>query len=248
MNKIIFSILGIIALYGLYGVININKINAHASDIANEVQSPVVMELFTSQSCSSCPSADKLLSDLAQANDNIIALSCNVTYWNHLHWEDTLSKEFCNIRQRQYVHALQSRGPYTPQIIINGNDETVGSQAGKIKFILSKQNKLENVSLLIDEEKNLKVSLQNMDEGIYQILLIPYADDVTQSIPKGENRGRTVHYTNPIIKVIDLGKWDGTARDINYDLSNVQNIKGAALLIHKNSSVGNIVAAGKAEI
>jgi len=84
MKKIILS--------GLLGLFTVTPSLAQESG-------PVVLELFTSQSCSSCPPADRVLESLAK-DENIIALSCNVTYWNHLHWEDTLSQDFCTARQR----------------------------------------------------------------------------------------------------------------------------------------------------
>jgi len=232
----------IVGVLGFLGISNFTQ--SKAIQAMEAIDHPVVLELYTSQSCSSCPPADRVLGELVK-NDNIIGLSCNVTYWNYLHWEDTLSKNFCDTRQRQYVRELQSRGPYTPQVFINGSFTTVGSKGRTIQNAIENTHKIKPVKVSLDS-KEANVSLPDLPKGKYNILLVPYGDDLTQSIPSGENRGRTVHYTNPIVDIINLGKWDGEARDFDYDLSKVSDMKGLAVFIHKNNQVGQIVAAGKA--
>ena len=104
---------------------------------AGASQSPVVVELFTSQSCSSCPPADRNLGKLSE-NPNVIALGFHVTYWNHLHWEDTLSNEFSTKRQRSYAAAFRNGRVYTPQMVVNGEQEFVGSNGSKVNAALKK--------------------------------------------------------------------------------------------------------------
>ncbi len=231
-----------IVLAGI-GFTTLSNVQDSKADISNDA--PIVLELFTSQSCSSCPPADRILTQLQEENSNIIALSCNVTYWNHLHWEDTLSKEFCSTRQRSYVRTLQSRGPYTPQIVINGEDTMVGSSHGKIIKSINQQAAIKTIGLTLDN-KNLKISLpETPSNSVYAINLIIVGNSHTQSIPSGENRGRTVKYTNPVENIISLGTWDGTGKNMSYDVSNFTTNSKYVLLAQQNGRTGKIIAAGQ---
>lgn len=215
-------------------------------------QNPLVLELFTSQSCSSCPPADRLLGELAQDNPNIIALSCNVTYWNHLHWKDTLSKEFCSDRQRSYVRKLNARGAYTPQIVINGSHEMVGSSARKINNALKTEIKsatVKPIGLNLDNSNTLEITLPNL-QGLergsdYTLLLLAHNSDHRQKIPSGENTGRAVTYTNPVEKIVSLGTWDGAPRAFTADISSLPDATGYVVLAQQDGATGKIRAAGK---
>lgn len=215
----------------------------------NAQENPVVLELFTSQSCSSCPPADRLLGKLNAENPNIIALSCHVTYWNHLHWKDTLSQQFCTDRQRQYVRSLRARGSYTPQIVINGQHELVGSREGQIRRIMShelNQQSVQPIALKIND-KILTIdlsSVKTVGRDLYYITLFPYGNNHHQKIKSGENRGRTVTYTSPVQSIVSSEKWNGQ-KDIIKDVSNVTNAQGLAVLVQKGSPAGEITAAGK---
>ncbi len=239
--KTIFTFIVVSA--GIFGVFNLKHANA-----VSDSTTPIVLELFTSQSCSSCPPADKLLGKLAEENKNIIALSCNVTYWNHLHWKDTLSKEFCTKRQHQYVQTLKSRGPYTPQIVINGRKTMVGSQAGKIKWAMqneAKNNRINSIDLSLTDN-NLKIRLpETPSNDSYALNLMVVGKSLTQDIPSGENKGRRVHYTNPVQKIISLGSWDGTGKTMNYDTSELTDNKSFVILAQKNGKTGEIIATGQ---
>ncbi|MEM6811100.1 MAG: DUF1223 domain-containing protein [Pseudomonadota bacterium] len=210
---------------------------------------PIVLELFTSQSCSSCPPADKILEQLSE-DPNVIALSCHVTYWNHLHWKDTLSKEFCTNRQRQYVQSMNLRSSYTPQIVINGQYEMVGSRGSKIDKrlkSLQKNNSVHNIDLFV-ENGVLTIQLPSIKRSNYNITLMSHGDRHTQSIPSGENRGRTVSYTNPVEQFINLGEWDGSMNIVQYNLSQISDSKGLAVLVQEKDYLSPIIAAGKIKL
>jgi len=210
-------------------------------------KAPIVLELFTSQSCSSCPPADRVLSEWAK-QDNIIALSCNVTYWNYLHWEDTLSKEFCTQRQRDYNAEFRRNGVYTPQLVINGTDELVGSRSGQVKRAISKaSNSVQNIQLT-ESEGILTINLPSLPNNKYNITLFSHSAEHTQSIPSGENRGRTVSYTNPVQNYIALGNWDGAAQKISYDTTKINSAAGYVVLVQEKNSVGAIKAAGQIKL
>lgn len=218
---------------------------------ANAQENPVVLELFTSQSCSSCPPADRLLRKLNAENPNIIALSCHVTYWNHLHWKDTLSQQFCTDRQRQYVRSLRARGSYTPQIVINGEHELVGSREGQIRRIMSNKLGQQSVqpivltingnSLVIDLS-----SVKTVKQERYYITLLSYGHNHHQKIKSGENRGRAVTYTNPVQNIISSEKWNGQA-DLIKDISATKNAQGIAVLVQERGVADKIIAAGKVD-
>lgn len=216
------------------------------ANAVEQIDSPIVLELFTSQSCSSCPPADKILGELADKNSNIIARSCNVTYWDHLHWKDTLSKQFCTDRQRQYVRALESRGPYTPQIVINGSVEMVGSRSGAVnRAIASDTHRVKRIEVTLESD-TLNITLpETPGNNSYALLLVAHGARHTQSIPSGENRGRTVNYTNPVQQIISLGSWDGTGKAMTRDISEMRDAHGYVILAQKNSPTGEVIAAGK---
>ena len=190
---------------------------------AQESEAPIVAELFTSQSCSSCPPADKVLT-LLDKQDNVIALSCNVTYWNHLHWKDTLSQEFCTERQRQYARDFESRRVYTPQLVINGTHEMVGSRGRAVeKTVKKEQGKLKNIDLSLENNQLVIRLPETPGNDSYALVLMTYGDDHTQDIPSGENRGRTVDYTNPVTNLKSIGTWDGSGKTRDIDVSDVKN-------------------------
>lgn len=223
-------------------------------------QSPIVLELFTSQSCSSCPPADKILGELAANNQNIIAMSCHVTYWNHLHWKDTLSSEYCTKRQRDYATSLKSRRVYTPQIILNGTYEMVGSRKHAIENAMRKAAPIKNITMQRVEGVNI-IKTQNREitradnkyifdlpqlkSGEYYPILSAYRETHTQDIPKGENSGRTVTYTNPVIMALNFDTWNGTAKTLTYDAIDLPAAAGFFLSVHQGSPTGEIVAAGQ---
>lgn len=173
------------------------------------VNGPVVVELFTSQSCSSCPPADALLGEISQ-KPGVIALGFHVTYWDHLHWKDTLSKDFSTDRQRQYSWARGSSRVYTPQMIVNGQAEFVGSNRGALNAALRKAKPV----LPIEAKRSgdtITLSLPEAPKGTYALRLFATADKITQPIKSGENGGRTVTYTHPVMAEKNLGAWDGHA-------------------------------------
>lgn len=213
---------------------------------ASAVTTPVVVELFTSQSCSSCPPADRNLSELAK-NKNIIALACHVSYWNHLHWKDTQSHEFCDMRQHGYSSLRGDRRVYTPQMIVNGKHQFVGSHSSKIKQALSaaQQAPLKNINITFDNSGTLNFTLPSLGSGNYRIWAYGYKNQIHQKIPSGENRGLSQTYSRPVATYDNLGAWDGTKTSHSFDKPDAQ-IDGIAILAQRDG-YGEIVAAGKLE-
>lgn len=206
---------------------------------------PVVVELFTSQSCSSCPPADKLLQELSE-KPGVIALACHVTYWDHLHWKDTLSQEFCTNRQRLYAQARGSLRNYTPQMVVSGHEEFVGSQRGTAYKAIKKaaENPAAEIGLEYDGAV-LRVTLPALGEpdSAYDLWLFGTKKEVMQKIPSGENRGRTVTYVNSAVMQLVLPLWDGAGAERSINLPYTADADGLTV-IAQETGYGPVVAAG----
>jgi hypothetical protein len=176
---------------------------------------PVVVELFTSQGCSSCPQADALLGRLAD-RDDIIALSLSVDYWDYLGWKDTLASPKFTERQRSYAKARGDGAIYTPQAVINGIAHVNGSDANSIRRAVEKTAhahsavpvKLsEHNGKLIIEAGQVSGAVATNEEAT--IWLAVMASRIEVQIQRGENRGRTVAYHNVVRELIPVGTWSG---------------------------------------
>jgi len=209
----------------------------------NMTDKPVVVELFTSQSCSSCPPADKNLAILAK-NPNVIALGFHVTYWNHLHWKDTLSRQFATDRQYAYAGYKNDNRIYTPQMIINGGEEFVGSHGGNIRRSLSRAQDVELVQVTLEDSSQIKAMLPDLAKGNYTIWLAGTKDSLTQVIASGENRGKTVVYKHGVVHYKPAGQWDGQSKEIFIDIPSGTDIDNYVVLVQKDK-YGAIIAAGK---
>ena len=169
-----------------------------------------VLELFTSQGCSSCPPADALLSELnerAAAGERIIALSYHVDYWNYLGWKDPFSSPYYSARQTDYTERLRAR-TYTPQLVINGQTELVGSRRSEVKALVTKTLKEQRASvtpsLTASTDKD-KVSIDfTLPEAIagarVSALLVQH--HARSAVKRGENRGRDLEHHN-VVRVLE---------------------------------------------
>ncbi len=169
----------------------------------NTSENIVVLELFTSQGCSSCPPADRLLNDVK--SDNIIALSYHVDYWNYIGWKDPFSKSEYTNRQRSYSLKFDSSTIYTPQLVINGQEHIVGSDRRLLNQKLNKYGKQSNMNRveLTEVSKsedqvsfNYKVEGSITNKNIRTILVI---NERKTSVKRGENRNRELINTNIVI-------------------------------------------------
>lgn len=185
-----------------------------ASLPARAAETPVVVELFTSQGCASCPPADAYMRDLAN-RDGVIALSFNVDYWNYLGWEDTLASPVHTERQRAYARRLGLSGVYTPQIVVNGAAEGVGSKRDKIEREIADAR---TTPLPVAVSFTDKGDTLTLDVGAGRspgqpvtLWLIRFTKEETVEIGKGENRGRTMTYAHAVRELTPVGMWGGEA-------------------------------------
>lgn len=204
-----------------------------------------VVELFTSQGCASCPAADRALEKLARDED-VIALSCHVTYWDRRGWKDTLGQEFCNARQYEYRAAFNGRNVYTPQMIVNGRYEGVGSNPLSVYSMMNRAKK-DAVAVISPrvEDGRLEMSLPELfaalpREKMIKILLIGFDDRRTESVNGGENSGKNITYVNVATSFEAVGLWDGTAVAVTHMIAG-QAPRYAVLL---QAPDGAIVGAG----
>jgi hypothetical protein len=166
--------------------------------------SVAVLELFTSEGCSSCPPADRLLPQLASLDSNIIPLSLHVDYWNHLGWTDPFSKPEFSERQREYGEHFHLESIYTPQLIINGEYELVGSSQSTAEASIKKALKEKpEVQIMIDEVKRNenKLSIRCHLEGDWKqtnLITAVVQKHAEMNIKAGENRGSKLSHTNVI--------------------------------------------------
>jgi hypothetical protein len=216
-----------------------------AANIPVDGNKLAVVELYTSQSCSSCPPADRFLGELSD-HENLITLGCHVTYWDHLHWKDTMSRDFCTQRQRASASYRNSNRVFTPELQINGQQSFIGSRKGSVIAALSKSANIDRIKSAGQLSETLQIQLGARPKGLHTIWLVGVQKEHHQVIPRGENRGKTVVYRNSVVSFDRAGVWGGSARSLDIKLpeSASGDIDYWVVLAQKNS-YGDIVAAGK---
>ena len=176
---------------------------------------PVVVELFTSQGCSSCPPADALLAELADRND-VIAMALHVDYWDYIGWKDSFADPAFTKRQKKYAYAAGTRTIYTPQIIVNGRDHVVGAKPMKLADLIARHKSAGHaVTVEVDRRgETVVVEVAASDAKKAGVLRLAVLEpSKTVAIKRGENAGRTITYRNIVRELVDVATWDGTGTD-----------------------------------
>ncbi len=173
---------------------------------------PVVVELYTSQGCSSCPPADKILSGLA-GRDDVIALALHVDYWDYIGWKDIFASPAFSDRQRAYASVAGARTVYTPQMIVAGMDHLTGARPAELDRLIRRFTaRMSTVSLGLDRQGDrLRVKLHTtapLRRGAV-VQLVRYIPHRTVEIGRGENAGRTLSYSNIVTEWHRVAEWDG---------------------------------------
>lgn len=209
-----------------------------------------VVELFTSQGCNSCPRADALFSKLAQ-QDDVVALSYHVTYWDYLGWRDTLASKENTDRQYGYMRALGVGSVYTPQVVVNGRSHVKGSNGAAIKQQLGDQAK---GALPVDIKVSrtgdsvvIEAGASSDPKASKAHLVLVYYDPPRQiDIGRGENNGRKMTYWNAVTQIRTAGMWSGKKQRYELPASEVSGKGGCAVLLQslaKDGSPGPILGA-----
>ncbi|MEL6682154.1 MAG: DUF1223 domain-containing protein [Pseudomonadota bacterium] len=171
---------------------------------------PVVVELYTSQGCSSCPPADAMLHDLAK-RDDVIALALHVDYWDYIGWKDVFAQPEFTARQNAYARAANSATVYTPQMVIGGVDHVVGSRPMEVIETLQAHSiKGNSVDVTLARKGDqVQINAEPGGPGGYVVQLVRFRPEESVAIRRGENAGRNLSYANIVTSWNIVGQWDG---------------------------------------
>jgi hypothetical protein len=182
--------------------------------LADDAQPRGVVELFTSQGCSSCPPADRLAYDLAR-DERILVLTLPVDLWDYLGWKDTLASPMNTARQRAYAIARGDRKVYTPQIVVNGREAAVGNDGAAVIGAITRAETDSALSLPVSlkvgdgrVEVSVKAPRGPLAQQHGEVWAFALERSHTVQIGRGENAGRTATYANVVRSMIRLGAWD----------------------------------------
>lgn len=199
--------------------------------------SPVVLELFTSQGCSSCPPADALLTELGK-RPGLVTLSYSVDYWNYLGWHDTLSSPANSERQREYARRRGDGKVYTPQIVVDGLTHVNGSNEAAIEMAMrAAAIRLKDARVPVNmhaEGDTLVIGIgaapDNSDQRGATVWLAIAKELETVSITRGENRGKKLSYSHPVRELSPIGMWKGEAMTLKLPLKDLKTMGGDCLV------------------
>ncbi len=231
--------------------------SAMMTSAAALAQTRGVIELFTSQGCSSCPPADKLAGELAR-DPSLVVLSLPVDYWDYLGWKDTLAIPGHTKRQRAYSKGRGDREVYTPQVIVNGTKHVLGSDKNAIKSAIAQTSNQSGtlplpVSLSVAAEQ-ISVSVPASKSGAAQgeVWLCPITRNAEIAIGRGENSGHSVTYHNVVRRWIKLGDWTGAAKTFTIPKQDVTGFDADAVAVVVQSgskeAPGNMLGATVASL
>lgn len=203
---------------------------------------PVVVELFTSQGCSSCPPADTLLGELAQRGD-VIALAYHVDYWNNLGWKDPFATAGATLRQRRYAGPLGLTGIYTPQMVVDGAVDVVGSDRRAVYAALAGQRQGPSIQLAAADGKlKIAVSASQLASAA-DVTLVAYTPEAETKVMRGENAGRSLREYSIVRGVYPLGAWRGDAAAFDIDLSAIDENATMAAVLVQAANQGKMIGA-----
>ncbi len=217
INKTVFGwgMTGLVA----FMVMSLTILSAHAKPSAPQgkalVKNRVVIELFTSQGCSSCPKADRVFEKMT-GRDDVIALSFHVDYWDYLGWTDKMASPVNSKRQRDYARARGDNSVFTPQVIVGGEISLVGQSEKNINKAIAKKSREQGNAIdvsLRENDKSLLIEIgavakgQPKGDGTVWLALIKKKQRV--KIRRGENRGKTITYHNVVHELSPVGRWMG---------------------------------------
>ena len=199
-----------------------------------------VVELFTSQGCSSCPPADRLLGELAR-DPSLVTMSLPIDYWDYIGWKDTLAKPRHAARQRFYAKTRGDGDVFTPQVVVNGITHAIGSDKGAIEQAIA-QSRRDGATLslpvkfaLADGKLSVNVLAANPDSASGEVWLCALGKAIPVAIGRGENTGHTVTYHNVVRRWVKLGDWTGTARNFAVPLADFEAADAMAVIVQSGT-------------
>lgn len=186
-----------------------------------------VIELFTSQGCSSCPPADEVLGELAK-DPSVVALSMPIDYWDYLGWKDTLADSRFSARQKAYSRMRGDREVYTPQVVVNGSTHVIGSDLAGIENAIERTRTEGVMSVpvkMTQSGKQMMVSVTAPADGPSTMHGEVWIGSISTSVPiliaRGENSGREITYHNVVRNLLKVGDWNGNSGSWTIPLENI---------------------------
>jgi hypothetical protein len=212
--------------------------SAWAGQPVSTAPRPIVIELFTSQGCSDCPAADRLVTELSKRKD-VIALSLPITYWDMLGWKDTYATDSNTQRQKSYARAMSHSGIYTPQMIIDGRFDVVGNQRDKVMAALAARTNDGLGETLIPitigaVSGRLEIAIpaaRTKTKPFGTIWVMRTLGQGAVNIEQGENRNHLLTYTNVVRDLQRAGEWTGEAMKIDLPLNLRAKQDGVAVIL-----------------
>ena len=199
-----------------------------------------VVELFTSQGCSSCPPANDNVAAISNRSD-VIALSFGVTYWDKLGWKDTFASPAFTQRQYAYARALRHDAPFTPQVVVDGKADVVGAKPGEIAELVA-HSRIIGPALTVGGG-GVEIGAGNASDAPADVWLVRYDPRIVQvPVRAGENTGRTLPHKNVVKDLVRLGGWSG--QPAHFALPPAQPGLSTAILV-QTKGAGPILAAAR---
>jgi hypothetical protein len=216
-----------------------------AASVSVQAEPAVVVELYTSQGCSSCPPADEFMEVLVQ-DPRVIPLSLHVDYWDYIGWEDSFADPKFTERQKAYARAVGSRTIYTPQMIVGGIDRVEGHSPKEVQAYLEAHfASVSNVTLVVERKGDLVLIRAEADPPLtrpVRVQLVRYTPSQTVAIERGENAGREVTYLNIVTSWEHVADWSG---DGPLELAAPLSGEDPAVVILQEDGPAHILAAAR---
>ncbi len=235
MRKIKVALLAAVILSGMWP----------AALLSGPSMAPVVVELYTSQGCSSCPPADDLLAELSD-RDGVIPLALHVDYWDYIGWKDVFGRPQNTARQKAYARNAGRKMIYTPQMIIGGVADVVGANPTAVLDGISKvQNARSPVSMEVSRtggRLRITASASGQTPAKMSVQLVRYMPEKTVTITRGENAGLTMKYSNIVTDWREIATWNGRS---DLDLSEAISGSAPMVVIIQEDGPGRILAAAR---
>jgi hypothetical protein len=209
---------------------------AQAGDSAH----PTVVELFQSQGCSSCPPANANVMALSDRPD-VLTLSLGVTYWDYLGWKDTFASPQYTDRQRDYAHAFHRNDVFTPEVVVNGREDVVGTDRAELEALIKRSARTSEPDVTLTPGS---VTVGAGGAQTAQVWLVRYDPHIVQvPVTRGENSGVTLPHRNVVHELVKLGDWNGKAA--SYAIPSSPHKEWRVAILLQQGSGGPIIAAAR---
>lgn len=210
-------------------------------------EAPVVVELFTSQGCSSCPPADAYLGDLAKRRD-VLALALHVDYWDYIGWKDRFASPVTTQRQRAYAHALRQRMVYTPQMVVDGAQEAVGSNRSEVEALIAAARSRPKLPISFSRDSTGLDWVEVGDgpkpeSGSATVYIALYDGRQETRIDRGENAGATLTEFNVVRELKPIGRWTGERVRLPIEIEETDENYEACAVIVQEGDAGPVLGA-----